>query len=214
MSKNKSGFPEWMKRIEPLITRVRKRLTEVQILVPNRDAFAPLEFTQATTRKPVSTLQRLTAEENTSANHAAVLFLNRILPLLGTKWDEVQRGAYQTSEGVFREDHDFKGEDYGMRVVTSQETNLERRLWNGVSLPNRSEYAPKLLKLSQDSTYTNRLISFEELTKVLSDDPNTPINLLALKQGLIKIDNLFKEARKPTPYKKIHGQGIRFDEND
>lgn len=57
--------------------------------------------------------------------------------------------------------------------------------------------------------YVDRVITFEELVKLLSDS-ETPINILALKQGLIKLDNLFKTAGKPTPYQKIHGQGVLF----
>lgn len=128
-----------MKHIEPLIARVRKRLTEVQILLPNRDAFAPLEFTQATTSKPVSALQRLTAEKSTVANNAAIMFLNRILPLLGTKWDEVQRGAYQTSEGTFREDHNFAGETYGIVQKKPKKTNADLGIWRGIQFEQNSK---------------------------------------------------------------------------
>lgn len=128
-----------MKRLEPLIARVRRRLVEVQILLPTRDPFAPLEFTQTTSSKSVSALQRLTAEKNTVANHAAVMFLNRILPLLGTKWDEVQRGAYRTSAGVFREDHDFAGETYGIVQKKPERTNVDLGIWRGVQFEQNSK---------------------------------------------------------------------------
>jgi hypothetical protein len=206
-------FLDAMKRIESSIWRIRRRLAELQILEPTRDVLSPLQFKRATTARSVSLMQRLTAETTTRDGQLAVSFINHVLPHLAKKYEEVERWAHQVGEPVFRDDHDFSLETYGTRKIpTSSATNLERRLWNGVSLPNRSEYAPKLLKLSMDPQYLDRLITFEELTKVLSDDPATPINLGALKQGIIKIDNLFKEAWRPLPYQKIHGQWIRFGE--
>lgn len=58
--------------------------------------------------------------------------------------------------------------------------------------------------------YQNRLITFEELARLLSDD-SIPLNMGALKQGIIKVDNLFKHADRSTPYEKRHGQGIYFN---
>lgn len=83
-------FLDAMKRIEPLIRRVRQRLSEVQILVHNRDALAPLEFTRATTNKPVPAYKRLSAERNSTESQAAVLFLSRVLPRLGRKMNEIE----------------------------------------------------------------------------------------------------------------------------
>jgi hypothetical protein len=73
-------------------------------------------------------------------------------------------------------------------------------------LPNRSEYGPKLLKLSQEPEHLDKIITFEQLQTLLADDPSTPITLGAVKQGLNKIDHLFEDAGKALPYEKVYGQ--------
>ncbi len=79
-------FLDAMKAIEPLIDRVRKVLTEAQILADSRDPFAPLEFIQPQSTRTVSTLQRLTAQERAQSQQIAVSFLGRMLPILGQKF--------------------------------------------------------------------------------------------------------------------------------
>ncbi len=75
-----------MKVIEPLVARVRKALTEAQILVDSRDPFAPLEFIESQSTRTVSMLQRLTAQERAQSQQIAVSFLGRMLPILGQKF--------------------------------------------------------------------------------------------------------------------------------
>ena len=75
-----------MKVIEPLVARVRKALTEAQILVDSRDPFAPLEFIESQSTRTVSMLQRLTAQEREQSQQIAVSFLGRMLPILGQKF--------------------------------------------------------------------------------------------------------------------------------
>lgn len=210
IAKTNRDFLDAMKRVTPLIHRVRKKLAEVQILEFSPDPFSPLEFKKALTGKKVGVLEKLSASDNVIMSNAAVFFLNRILPLLGQKIVELERWAHAVGEPVFRDDREFPGDFYGWRqAAKSSETSVERRIWNGVQLPNRSEYGPKLLKLSKEAQYVDRIITFEELAKLLSDS-ETPIKIWALKQGLIKLDNLFKTAGKPTPYEKKHRQGILF----
>lgn len=64
----------------------------------------------------------------------------------------------------------------------------------------------KLLRISLDSQHQGRVITFAELCTLVSDDPQVPVTEGALKQGLNKIDHLFKGAGKSLPYEKVHGQ--------
>lgn len=200
-------FLDAMKRIESLLRRVRDRLAQLQILIPDRDPLSTLQFRQPVTQKPVSVLQKLTRTEQIKESELAVEFINNIFPQLARKLDEVQRGAYEVGSGVHRDDYDFSGVSYGKAAVPiSNETNVDSRLWNGVRLPNRSEYGMKLLRLSLDLQHQGRVISFAELCTLVSDDPQTPVTEGALKQGLNKIDHLFKDTEKSLPYEKVHGQ--------
>ena len=79
-----------MKRIEPLIRRVRTKLTEAQILDWSESALSSLVLRQHEPTKPVSVLEKLSGK-NTAESNAAIFFINRILPLLATKRDEIQR---------------------------------------------------------------------------------------------------------------------------
>ena len=205
--KTNRDFLDAMKRIEPLLRRVRDRLAQLQILIPNRDPLSILQFRQSVTQKPVTPLQKLTRAEHIKESELAIDFINHIFPQLARKLDEVQRGSYEVGDGVHRDDYDFSVVSYGkVAPPTSNETSIEGRLWNGVTLPSRSEYGMKLLRLSLDSQYQGRVITFTELCTLVSDDIQNPVTEGALKQGLYKIDNLFKAAEKPLPYEKVHGQ--------
>lgn len=112
-AKTNRDFLDAMKRVEPLIRRVRKRLSEVQILEWSDDAFAPLEFRRETTVKSVSALEKLTGA-STVASSAAVFFVSHILPILSEKRKELERGAHHVGEPVFRDDMEFPGNFYGV----------------------------------------------------------------------------------------------------
>ena len=92
--------------------------------------------------------------------------------------------------------------------MSSNTTDMGNRLWNGVHLGNRSTNGIKLAKLSLDPNNQNRIIPYNELASLISQEnpPTEP----AIKQALNIIARLFKEAQQPLPYEKIHGQGIRF----
>lgn len=88
-------FLDAMKRVEPLLRRVRDRLAQLQILIPDRDPLAALQFRQPVTQKPVSVLQKLTRTEQIKESELAIEFIGNIFPQLARKLDEVQRGAYE-----------------------------------------------------------------------------------------------------------------------
>lgn len=106
-------FLDAMKRIEPLLRRVRARLSELQILVPSRDPLSTLQLRQPVTQKPVSVLQKLTRSEQIKESELALNFINHLFPHLARKLDEVQKGAHETGAGVHRDDMDFANVTYG-----------------------------------------------------------------------------------------------------
>ncbi len=89
-AKTNREFLDAMKRIEPLIHRVRTKLTQAQILDWSGNAFTPLTLRQHEPTKPVSVLEQISGKSTTEGN-AAIFFINRILPILGAKKDEIQR---------------------------------------------------------------------------------------------------------------------------
>ncbi len=201
-------FLEAMKVIEPLVARVRKALTEAQILVDSRDPFAPLEFIESQSTRTVSMLQRLTAQERAQSQQIAVSFLGRMLPILGQKFWEVRGNAHRVGAWVFHGDHDFSTVSYGLQSSVWGETDVEKGIWNGAKLQHWSKWI-ELLKLCCEykpgesiplSLVRERLYAGEEWTTEEID------KRLAATLGNI----LMKFEQGNKPFERVRWEFIRI----
>lgn len=84
-AKTNRDYIEALKRIDLIVFRVRKKLTEAQILVWSWDAFWPLQLRQDTPTQEVPFFQVEWAKTRIREGMMAIDFLNNLLPLLEKK---------------------------------------------------------------------------------------------------------------------------------
>lgn len=135
-AKTNRDFLEAMKKIEPLVRRVRQKLVEAQVLEWSSDSLSPLVVRRHEPTQAVSPLEKL-QWDTTITNNAGIFFINNILPILWARRDEIQRRAHLVGEGVYREEMEFPAGFYGaISDSVSQKrkwiTNPSLWIWRGV----------------------------------------------------------------------------------